>query len=369
MSLKPTDIATLNDLAQVRTEIDAIDAELLRLLNRRACCAQRVGELKQRETQQQSVYYRPEREAQVLRRLQDANQGPLPDAEVKRLFREIMSICLALEEPLSIAYLGPEGTFTQAAVFKQFGHSVISRECPTITAVFKAVERGQCQYGLVPVENTTEGVVSHTLDCLMQTPLFICGEVQMRIDQYALSHASQLSDIKRVYSHAQSLAQCRLWLAEHLPDAEQLALSSNAEAAKMAAKDPEAIAIAGLMAAQTYHLPILAEHIQDNSHNTTRFLVIGQQQTEASGHDRTSLLVSSPNQPGLLVRLLEPIARYGVDMTRIESRPTKQGMWDYVFFVDLDGHRSEAHMQQLLQEMQSRASLFKILGSYPKSAL
>lgn len=358
----------LNTLSELREMIDSLDADLLRILNLRARCAKRVGEIKKQEDDE-GIYYRPEREAQVLRRLQDLNQGPLPNDEVKRLFREVMSACLALEKRLRIAYLGPPGTFTQAAVFKQFGHSVISEEQRGIGDVFRAVESGRCHYGLTPVENTTEGVVNHTLDCFLQSDLSICGEVQLRIRQHLLSQAERLDAIKRVYSHAQSLSQCRQWLNEYLPTVEQITVSSNAEAAKRVVNDREAAAIAGKIAADQYGLPILAAHIEDQHNNTTRFLIIGRQYAKPSGNDRTSLLVSAHNQPGLLYRLLEPISRHSVNMTRIESRPSRQGMWEYVFFMDLDGHCEDGNLKALLEEMREKASLFRILGSYPKSIL
>ena len=359
----------MKTLAQLRAQIDALDAEILERLSARARCAQEVGEVKKAEEGENIVFYRPERERQVLERMARLNAGPLPDREVMRLFREIMSACLALELPLDVAYLGPEGTFTQAAALKQFGHSVHTRPMRSIADVFKAVETGACQYGVVPVENSTEGMVTHTLDMFVTSTLNICGEVQLRIEQNLLTHAPALREVRKVYSHGQSLAQCRSWLSENLPDAELQVVASNAEAARLAAQDTTTAAIAGKMAAELYGVPVRFAHIEDDGNNTTRFLVIGQQDIGTSGDDKTTILVSSHNRPGLLYKLLEPIGRHGVNMTRIESRPSKQGMWEYVFFIDLEGHQSAANMQALLAEIRETASLFRVLGSYPKAGL
>lgn len=367
MPFSTIDEEPMKTLAELRAQIDALDQEILAKLSQRAQCAQAVGEVKKAEEGDNIVFYRPERERQVLNRLQALNQGPLPDAEVARLFREIMSACLALELPLNIAYLGPEGTFTQAAALKQFGHSVTTNAKRSIEEVFKAVETGDCQYGVVPVENSTEGMVTHTLDTLALSPLNICGEVLLRIEQNLLTHEEHLEAVKVVYSHSQSLAQCRVWLAENLPNVETVMVGSNAEAAKRAAKERHSAAIAGKMAAELYELPVRYTHIEDNSSNTTRFLVIGRQFIESSGNDKTSILVSSHNRPGLLYKLLEPIGRHNVNMTRIESRPSKQGMWEYVFFIDLEGHQNAPEMQALFAEIRDQASLFRVLGSYPKA--
>lgn len=358
----------MKTLAELRQQIDALDTEILAKLSERARCAQAVGQIKKATEGESITFYRPERERQVLERLKHLNEGPLPDNEVARLFREIMSACLALEQPMKIAYLGPEGTFTQAAALKQFGHSVDTRPMRGINDVFKAVETGECQYGIVPVENSTEGMVTHTLDMLALSPLSICGEVQLRIGQNLLTKADNLQDIRIVYSHSQSIAQCRGWIAEHLRHAEIVVTASNAEAAKLAAKDANSAAIAGKMAAELYDLPIRFAHIEDDSNNTTRFLVIGNQTIEASGSDKTSILVSSHNRPGLLYKLLEPIEHHKVNMTRIESRPSRRGMWEYIFFIDLEGHQSQPEMQALFTEIRQSASLFRVLGSYPKAA-
>lgn len=357
-------MANNNDLLKFRDEIDAIDAEVLKLLSRRAECAKEIGKIKQ--SQANAVpFYRPEREKAVLERLMSLNTGPLPDKEIHRLFREVMSACLALEMPMDIAYLGPEGTFTQAAVLKQFGHSVNTVAMRTIPDVFKAVQSENAHFGIVPIENSTEGVVTHTLDMLLKSDLKICGEILLRIQHNLLSNEAHLDDVKVIYAHEQALAQCRNWLNRYLPHAKCKAVSSNGLAADLAVKESGAAAIAGLMASDFYGLSVLAASIEDEANNTTRFLVIGDQALEATDSDKTSLVVSSNNHPGLLHQLLEPISRHNINMTRLESRPSKQGIWEYVFFIDIEGHHSDSDVQALLTEMQSLATLFKVLGSYP----
>lgn len=353
-----------NDLLKFRDEIDTIDAEVLKLLSRRAGCAKEIGKIKQ----SQSVavpFYRPEREKAVLERLMALNEGPLPDKEIHRLFREIMSACLALEMPMDIAYLGPEGTYTQAAVLKQFGHSVNTVALRTIPEVFKAVQSENAHFGIVPIENSTEGVVTHTLDMLLKSELKICGEILLRIQHNLLSNEVDLADIKTIYAHEQALAQCRNWLNRYVPHAELQPVGSNGAAASFAAKESGTAAIAGVMASDFYGLGILAAGIEDETNNTTRFLVIGHQDLEPTDSDKTSLVVSSNNHPGLLHKLLEPIARHGINMTRLESRPSRQGIWEYVFFIDIEGHQSNENVQSLLTEIQGLSSLFKVLGSYP----
>ena len=355
-------------LAAIRERIDSIDEQIQDLLNARAQAAHEVAVIKQ-QSGGDAVYYRPEREAQVLRLVKERNKGPLGAEEMARLFREIMSACLALEYPLNIAFLGPEGTFTQAAAIKHFGHSVNTLPVGSISDVFQEVETGNCQYGVVPVENSTEGVISHTLDMFLSSPLQICGEVTLRIHQNLLSRAEKREQIKTVYSHQQSLAQCRGWLDRHLPNAERVAVGSNAEAAGMVQSDDTAAAIAGETAAEIYQLPMLAYNIEDEPGNTTRFLIIGNQSTPPSGDDKTSLLLSTRNEAGGLHKLLQPLAEYGVSMTRIESRPSRRGTWDYVFFIDVDGHLEEASVAEALRALQGAAGMFKILGSYPKAVL
>ncbi len=358
-----------SELEIVRNRIDAIDQELLQLISERARCAQRVGHIKTEATGSAVQFYRPEREAAVLRGVKDANQGPLDSEEVARLFREIMSACLALERPLKAAFLGPEGTFTQAAAIKHFGHSVITKAMGTTDEIFREVESGACDFGVVPVENSTEGVVSHTLDLFMSSSLMITGEVSLRIHHHLLSRAADLGAIRTVYSHQQSLAQCRAWLDRYLPSAERVAVGSNAEAARLAAKESDAAAVAGIQAAEIYHLEVLVERIEDEPCNTTRFLVIGKQDSLPSGQDKTSLLLSCKNKAGGLHSLLEPLAANGLSMTRIESRPSRRGVWDYVFFVDILGHRQEAQVAPVLNQLEKDALLFKVLGSYPLAVL
>ena len=356
-------------LNAIRQRIDRIDEQLQALINERAAAAREVARIKQAGGGE-PLYYRPEREAQVLRRIKERNQGPLDAEEMARIFREIMSACLALEQPLRVAFLGPEGTFTQAAALKHFGHSVHTEPFGTISDIFQEVETGNCQYGVVPVENSTEGVISHTLDMFMTaSPLKICGEVMLRIHHNLLSNASGLESVGRVYAHQQSLAQCRGWLERHLPGAERIAVGSNAEAARLAADQSSAAAIGSETAAEIYGLAVLAANIEDEPGNTTRFLIIGDHQVPPSGDDKTSLLLSTRNEAGGLVRLLEPLADHGVSMTRIESRPSRQGVWDYVFFVDVLGHREDPAVAQALQDLEARARLYRWLGSYPRAVL
>lgn len=355
-------------LQALRERIDTLDQRILGLISERARCAQEIAAVKQ-AAGDCSNFYRPEREAQVLRRVMKRNTGPLSNEEILRLFREIMSACLALEEPLRVAFLGPAGTFTQAAALKHFGRSVHTVPLRAIDEVFREVESEGADYGVVPVENSTEGVVNHTLDMFLQSPLKICGEVQLRIHHHLIGHAQNIANVRCIYSHQQSLAQCREWLTVNLPHAERIAVSSNAEAVRLGQARPDAAAIAGQCAADIYGLPILAANIEDEPNNTTRFLIIGTRTIPASGKDKTALLVSAPNRPGLLYRLLEPLARHGVSMTRIESRPSRRGMWDYVFFIDLEGHSDDAPVIGALAELQREASLFRILGSYPQGVL
>ncbi|NBC13821.1 MAG: prephenate dehydratase [Gammaproteobacteria bacterium] len=355
-------------LAPIRERIDAIDAELLRLISERADCAREVAKIKD-AAGQTTHYYRPEREAEILRRIKAQNPGPLDDEEIARLFREIMSACLALERPLSVGYLGPEGTFTQAAALKHFGHSVRTQPFGTIGDIFREVEAGSCNFGVVPVENSTEGVVSHTLDMFARSPLLIAGEVMLRIHHHLLSRATEIGAVRKVYSHQQSLAQCRGWLDRHLPAAERIAVGSNAEAAKLAARSGDCAAVAGEAAAELYELRSLAQRIEDEPGNTTRFLIIGREDAPPSGRDKTSLLLSCRNEAGGLHRLLTPFAEQDISMTRIESRPSRQGVWDYVFFVDVCGHRGDPKVSGALAQLKTAANLYKVLGSYPEAVL
>jgi len=355
-------------LADIRDRIDEIDQQIQDLLNARAEAAKEVARIKL-ASDPDAVFYRPEREAQVLRMVKQRNKGPLDAESVALLFREIMSACLALELPLKVAYLGPAGTFTQAAAYKHFGHAVDTMSMAAIPDVFQEVESGSCHYGVVPVENSSEGVVSHTLDMFLNSPLKICGEVTLRIHHNLLGRNGDPSSLKVVYSHQQSLAQCRGWLDRHLPSVERTPVGSNAEAARLAMESDDAAAIAGAMAGELYGLQRLVPNIEDEPDNTTRFLVIGQQSVPASGDDKTSLLLSTRNEAGGLHQLLAPLAEHGISMTRIESRPSRRGNWDYVFFVDINGHRDGAEVAVALKALQARAGMYKELGSYPRAVL
>ncbi|MGE5471209.1 MAG: prephenate dehydratase [Bacteroidota bacterium] len=351
-------------LAGVRAEIDGIDSELLRLLNARARCAQKVGEIKAEHGEAGHIY-RPEREAQVLRRLQDANPGPLPSENVTFFFREVMSACLSLEEPLGIAFLGPLGTFSESAATKHFGHAGRLLPQASIDDVFREVESGHAHYAVVPVENSTEGAVGRSMDLLLSTQLRICGEVVVRIHQNLLSNETDLGQITKVYSHAQSLAQCHEWLNRMLPKAQRISVGSNAQAAKLASEEAGVAAIAGEAAAARYSLPRLAENIEDEPNNTTRFLVLGKHDAGPSGRDKTSLIMSAPNRTGALHELLLPLSAAGVSMSRLESRPARNALWEYVFYVDVEGHREEPAVKAALEELARHAAYLKILGSYP----
>ena len=350
----------LDDLARHRAAIDALDRELLARLNERARHAQAIGELKGG-----GAAYRPERETQVLRGLHAENKGPLPNEAITGVFREVMSACRALEQSLRIAYLGPAGTFSHAAVNKHFGTLVEAVALPTFDDIFRAVDAGQADYAVVPVENSTEGAVGRTLDLMVATDLSVCGEVKLRVNQNLLSNAGSLDKVTRVYSHGQSLAQCVQWLAQHLPAIPRIAVASNAEAARLAAAETGAAAIAGENAGVIYGLATLAPHIEDEPNNTTRFWVLGRQHVGPSGSDETSLVMSCPNRPGAVHKLLEPLARQGVSMSRFESRPARNGRWEYLFFVDLVGHRDDPPVAAALAELSQIAPFLKLLGSYP----
>ena len=360
-------------LEQIRDRIDATDRQIADLISERARCAKAVAEAKRANSETDVVYYRPEREAQVLRAVMErnkANGGPLDDEEIARLFREIMSACLALEQPTHVAFLGPEGTFTQEAVSKHFGQSACPIAVNAIDDVFREVEAGAVNYGVVPVENSTEGVVTHTLDSFMHSSLHICGEVVLRIHQNLLiSDVTKKECITRIYSHSQSLAQCRKWLDANYPNVERVAVNSNADAAKRIKSEWHSAAIASATAADIYDLTVLAEKIEDMPDNSTRFLIIGTQQVPPSGVDKTSIVVSMRNEPGALHNLLEPFHRLGIDLTRVETRPSRSGTWNYVFFIDFNGHRTDDNVRQALEEVGKKAADLKVLGSYPVGVL
>ena len=363
-SRKPGSVDKSPDLAAVRAQIDGIDREIQSLIAERALWARQVGKAKGKLAAAVE-YYRPEREAQVLRRVVDRNAGPLADDVLVRLFREIMSACLAQQEPLKIGYLGPEGTFSQQAVQKHFGHSAKGLPLASVEEVFDEVAAGHADFGVVPVENSGQGTIQSTLDLFLSSPLKICGEVELRVHQYLLTRTGHLKDVERVYSHGLSLAQCRGWLRQHLPKAEKQAVASNAEAARRARNADDSAAIAGENAAHVYGLKIVAGPIEDRPDNTTRFLVIGRALFPPSGHDRTSLLVFVQDEPGALYRVLEPLARRGVSMNRIESRPAHTGLWQYAFFIDVGGHVEESPLRDALAELGDFAANVTVLGSYP----
>ncbi|HET6493494.1 MAG TPA: prephenate dehydratase [Burkholderiales bacterium] len=346
-------------LKPLRERIDALDDRLVKLLSERARVAQRIGRLKQ------GAVYRPEREAQVLRRVNDLNRGPLSGPALARLFVEIMSACRALEDQLTVAYLGPQGTFSQEAVIKHFGGLTATRPCASIDEVFRQVETGAAGYAMVPVENSTEGAVGRTLDLLLTTPAKVCGEVMLPVRQCLMAKVKRRDAIKKIYSHTQSLAQCQQWLARHLPHVETVAVVSNAEAARRAAQERNAAAIAAKTAAALYGLNLLARNIEDERKNTTRFLVLGEQDAAPSGRDKTSLILSTRNVPGAMHDLLAPLAAKQVSMTRLESRPARTGLWEYVFYVDIEGHQQDANVAGALAELERKASFVKNLGSYP----
>lgn len=357
------------DLAEIRRRINAIDEQIQSLINDRAKIAQLVGVAKG-DFRSAVDYYRPEREAEVLRSVLDRNEGPMRDQEMLRLFREIMSACLAQQEPLKVGFLGPEGTFTQTAVYKHFGHSVRALPFHTIDEVFQEVESGAADFGVVPIENSTEGSVNNTLDMFLTSPLKISGEIELRIEQHLMSKFKGLESIERICAHEQSLAQCRSWIREHLPHVELIGMSSNAAGARRARDEDGTAAIGPDVAADVYELDVMVNNIEDRPDNATRFLVIGRKLLASSGDDKTTLLVSTSDTAGgagVLHHLLQPLADYGVSMTRIESRPSRRRNWDYVFFIDIDGHATDSPIAEALAKLEETSSLFKVLGAYPKA--
>ena len=351
-------------LPQLRTQIDALDRELLALLNRRAGLALEVGEIKRAEG---SAVFRPDREAQVIAGLQGANPGPLKPPHIAVIWREVMSACRALEARQTIAYLGPVGTFSELAAQSYFGHSISGLPCASLDEVFKSVEKGAAQFGIVPVENSSEGAVSRTLDLLLDSPLHISGEVVLSIRHHLLTKSGSLDGVTTVCAHAQALAQCQQWLSVHAPQLQRQAVSSNAEAARMAAADPTIAAIAGDPAQVAYGLQAVASQIQDDPHNRTRFVVVGSYQCQPTGNDQTALVLSVANKPGAVHSLLAPLAKHGVSMTRFESRPARKGTWEYHFYIDVAGHAEDANVAKALIELQDTAAFYKKLGSYPRA--
>jgi chorismate mutase/prephenate dehydratase len=351
-------------LTPLRQQIDAIDAQMLELLSQRARLAQEVGHVK---AETNAPVFRPEREAQVLRGVADRNPGPLKAAEVQTIFREIMSACRSLEKRVTVAYLGPSGTFSEQAVYQQFGSAVEGLPCVSIDEVFRATEAGTADFGVVPVENSSEGAINRTLDLMLGTTTLISGEVAIPVHHSLMSKTGAMDGVTVVAAHSQALAQCQVWLNQNYPDLERRAVASNAEAARMASEDPAIAAIASEMAGEQYKLGVVKGHIQDDPHNRTRFAVIGHLQTNPSGEDRTSMVLAVPNKAGAVYAMLAPLATHGVSMTRFESRPARIGTWDYYFYVDIAGHVHDPEVARALAELKDNAAFFKVLGSYPVS--
>ncbi len=355
-------------LSDIRDRIDAIDKQIQSLINQRAQCAQEVAEIKINAGETEH-FYRPEREAQVLTEIKKRNKGPLDDNAMAHLFREIMSSCLALEKPIKVAFLGPAGTYNHAASSKHFGASIDQHPVHNIEEIFRAVETGESHFGVAPIENSTEGVIAHTLDLLINSSLQISGEVDLRIQHNLITTEVDIKKITKVYSHQQSLAQCRRWLDANLPDAEHYAVRSNAEAVRIAKDEKGVAAIAGVMASEIYEVPILCPEIEDEPNNTTRFIVVGKNEVPPSGNDRTSLLVTTNNKAGALYHLLKPLADRDIGMSKIESRPSRQGVWEYVFFIDIEGHKDDKTLVEALAEVGHESAMVRVLGSYPKAVL
>jgi len=352
------------EIKKIRKNIDSIDNEILELLNKRASQAINISKEKQKSDKSDN-FYNAEREAQVLRRIKENNDGPLSDQVISRLYQEIMSACLSLEAPLRVSYLGPKGTYTQAATQSHFGNSILSVPQPSVEDVFSSVEKRESHYGVVPVENSTQGIVSSTLDMFMNSSLRISGEIEIAIHHNLLSKEKKITNINKVYAHPQSFSQCKMWLEKNCPNSEKINASSNAEAALIAAKEKNAAAIASEIAADIYDLQILNKNLEDNFNNSTRFLVIGDRDTEPSGSDKTTIIVSTKNDAGALHNLLEPLSKHKVSMTRIESRPSKNNNWEYLFYLDLDGHIKDESLKKASKEIKKEASLYRFLGSYP----
>ncbi len=353
-----------NKLKPLREQIDAIDTQILDLLSQRARIAQDVGHVK---AETNAPVFRPEREAQVLRSVAERNAGPLAASDVQTIFREIMSACRALEKRVRVAYLGPAGTFSEQAVYCQFGHAVEGEPCVSIDEVFRATEAGTVDFGVVPIENSTEGTVNRTLDLLLQTSLLISGEISIPVHHSLMTKSGTIDGVTRICAHSQALAQCQAWLNQHYPHIERQAVASNGEAARIAEDNPAVAAIAGEIAGEKYNLQVVNAHIQDDPHNRTRFAVIGRLQTTPSGCDQTSLVLSVPNQAGAVHKLLAPLSTHGVSMTRFESRPARTGNWEYYFYVDIEGHAQDDKVVKALAELKQNAAFFRVLGSYPLS--
>ncbi|MFZ6755116.1 prephenate dehydratase [Undibacterium sp. Ji67W] len=351
-----------NKLLPLRQKIDAIDAQILDLLNQRARVAEEVGHVK---AETNAPVFRPEREAQVLRSVAERNPGPLLSDDIQLIFREIMSACRALERRVVVAFLGPVGTFSEQAVYKQFGHAIQALPCVSIDEVFRATEAGTADFGVVPIENSSEGAINRTLDLLLQTSLIISGELAIPVQHSLMSKSGNMEGVSRICAHSQALAQCQAWLNQHYPHIERHAVASNAEAARMASGDFTVAAIASEIAGQQYNLGIVSAHIQDDPHNRTRFAVVGRLQTTPSGKDQTSIVLATPNKAGAVYNLLAPLSKHGVSMTRFESRPARTGNWEYYFYVDVEGHVQDTKVAAAMADLNDKAAFFKVLGSYP----
>ncbi len=355
-------------LDSLRVEIDQIDIQLQELIVNRVRAGQQIADIK-RQQSERPQYFVPEREAQILSGVKARNDdSEVPDEFLVQIFREVISVTRAMEKTIRVAILGPKGTFTSEAAIKHFGRQIDTSFQPTINDVFAAVEASRADFGVVPVENSSEGVVANTLNCIAESPSRLCGEIEMRIHHNLLSSSDDISTIRTVLAHQQGIAQCRRWLARNLPNAKTVTVSSNSEAVLQARGDESMAAIASKTAAGLYEMNILREHIEDQSRNTTRFLIIGNIETKPTGNDKTSILISQQNRPGSLIELLKPIAEHNVSMTKIESRPSRLSLWDYVFFIDLEGHEQDKNIVALLRELKELATLFKVLGSYPRSS-
>ena len=354
-------------LAELRVEIDALDKKVQTLIGERATLAGKVAEVK-KASDDNSVFYRPEREAQVLRSIIDRNESALKGKDMAHIFREIMSACLALEQPLNIAYLGPEGTFTQEAALKHFGHAVSTLDCASIDEIFHQVEKGNAHYGVVPIENSSNGVIGGTVDMLYSQDLKICGEVEISI-QHQLMSVDQSQEIKVIYAHQQALDQCQRWLANHYPNAQLKAVSSNALAARIVKDEVGAAAIASEAALGLYGLERIAKNIEDKTGNTTRFLILSKESVEPSGEDKTSILVVTKHESGALLNLLEPFKEHGINMVQLARHPIPGVKWEYLFLIDIEGHQDDEKVKQALAEVSNRVLKVTVLGSYPVAVL
>jgi chorismate mutase / prephenate dehydratase len=353
-------------LPELRQAIDALDDELLKLLNERARLVKEVGTLK---AQLKQPFYVPERERQILERLQAANAGPFPTEALRPVFSEIISACLSLEHPLRVAFLGPEATFTHMAARSRFGLSARYVPAATVAGVFTEVEKGVADLGVVPIENSTEGVVNSTLDVLIDSELCITAEIATTVSHCLLTRSGTLDGVQKIYSHPQALAQCRQWLSANLPNVAQIEVASTALAARLTRDDPVAAAVASELAGQLYDLKIARKKIEDEVRNVTRFLVVGREPAPATGRDKTSILFSLKDEAGVLFKVLQPLGDAGLNLSRIESRPSRKKLWDYVFFIDVDGHASEPSVQGAIRALEERCQFVKMLGSYPRAGM